>query len=101
MLALQTYITTTLVGLFAGCLFVVFLFCFETGSLLDIPGYPRTYDVGQADFELTEICLPLLGLKAWATWLGTLTVFLLGQSESLVETSVISLVIHFHCNGSF
>jgi hypothetical protein len=31
------------------------------------PGCPKTHSENQADLKLTEICLPLLGLKVCAT----------------------------------
>jgi hypothetical protein len=40
------------------CLFT-YLFSFKDRVSLYSPGHPGTCYVGQAEFELTEICLPL------------------------------------------
>jgi hypothetical protein len=46
------------------------LFCLQ-----DSPGCPGTQSVDQAGFELTEIHLPLLGLKVYTTTAQLIIIF--------------------------
>jgi hypothetical protein len=53
--------------------------------MLTIAGWPRTFDINQADLELTEICFPSAGIKdtfnVWLTPLGFCLFVFLGGGD--------------------